>query len=371
VGKHVGFNPTAAGNLFLGINAFNLAHNAGSFSMTVLVIPSGMLAAVWDEPTDKFIFQGTMLTVSASVFAQNATPERIEFTAAVPGQAPTPICEAVLSGDGTYSCPWNLMFNGSYLHNGPITLGFTLNGRLKNGHALPSVVNPDGTRTGMLRYTITRVSNYYAGYAATDLNQPVAYQKVSGRWTVPQALCSPTETSYAVMWVGITSDASDTSLLAQLGTESACESGAAQYMLWWEMFPAPLVPLDLPVQPGDSVTASITFQHDTFQLTIDDPAAGAHFTTSQPGKTSDTSVAECIVEAPTVIDDFATNSGHVAPLANFGSVSVFCQISNNQPIADGPQNIIYQMSTDFGLTKATTSQLDEAGSTFTVQWHHR
>jgi len=41
------------------------------------------------------------------------------------------------------------------------------------------------------------------------------------------------------------------------------------------------------------------------------------------------------------------------------------------PIADGPQDIIYQMNTQAGNPKATTSDLDATGSTFTVYWHHR
>jgi hypothetical protein len=51
-------------------------------------------------------------------------------------------------------------------------------------------------------------------------------------------------------------------------------------------------------------------------------------------------------------------------------VSIFCQLNNNEPIANGPEDILYQMQTDTGIAKATTSDLDQAGSTFTVQWHH-
>ena len=103
---------------------------------------------------------------------------------------------------------------------------------------------------------------------------------------------------------------------------------------------------------------------------IDNPKERAHFSTTQAGQVSDTSVAECIAEAPTIIVDPATNRGHVAQLTNFGTVSIFCQLNNNQPLADGPEDILYQMQTDAGTAKATTSDLDQAGSTFTVQWHH-
>jgi hypothetical protein len=130
------------------------------------------------------------------------------------------------------------------------------------------------------------------------------------------------------------------------------------------------VPLDLPLRPGDSVTATVTFQQGKFHLVIDDPKERAHFSTTQTGQVSDTSVAECIAEAPTIIDNPATNGGHVAQLTNFGTVSIFCQLNNNEPIANGPEDILYQMQTDAGIAKVTTSNLDQAGSTFTVQWHH-
>ena len=168
----------------------------------------------------------------------------------------------------------------------------------------------------------------------------------------------------------MTSNASDQSLLAQLGTDSDCQSGIPQYSMWWEFFPAPSVPLDLPLQPGDSVTATVTFQQGQFQLMIDDPEEGVHFSTTQAGQVSDTSFAECIAEAPTIIDDPATNRGYVAQLTDFGTVSILCQLNNNEPIANGPEDILYQMQTDAGLAKATTSDLDQTGSTFTVQWHH-
>jgi len=370
VGTHAGFNPTSVGNLFLGVNAPNLASNAGSFHITVLIVPSGTLAGLWAAPEDGFSIQGTTVKLSAYVFAQNAIIDDVQFTAAVPGQVPLSICTAFNSGENIYSCDWDVTLNGNPFHNGPVTLGFTLNGNTNSGSALSPAVNPDGVRIGVVRYVLTQTNDYYAGYAATNLAQSVAYQKVTGHWRVPQAHCSPGENSLSSIWVGITSDATDQSLLAQLGTESDCQSGYPQYSMWWEMFPAPSVPLDLSLQAGDNVTATVTFNDGQFQLTIDDPKEGVHFSTTHPGKVTDTSVAECIVEAPTIIDDLATNKGHIAQLTDFGQVSVLCQLNNNEPIADGPQDILYQMQTKAGVLKAATSVLDQTGTTFTVQWHH-
>lgn len=370
VGTHIGFDPASTGNLFLGINGPRLSGNTGSFQITVLVIPPGTFTGMWITPRDSFNLQGTSLRLSAYVFAQNATIVNVQFTLTAAGQPAVTICQAFKSGADLYSCDWDIMLNGVPFRNGPVTLGFTLNGNRQGGVALAAQVNPDGVRRGMVTYVETQPNDIYAGYAATNLASSTAYQKVTGHWSVPPASCSPGENSASAVWVGMTSGASDQSLLAQLGTDSDCQNGSPLYFMWWEMFPAVAVPLDRPLQAGDSVTASVTFQNGSFQLSIDVPTEGVHFTTRHGGSVGDTSIAECIVEAPTIVDNLATNQGHVAQLTDFGQVSVNCQLNNNEPIATGPQDILYQMQTNAGIAKATTSALDQGGTTFTVQWQH-
>src|SRR5215469_8576591 len=168
VGTHVGFNPAVTGNLFMGVNAPDLARNAGSFHITVLIIPSGKFAGLWVAPKDGFTVQGTTMQLAAYVFAQNATIDKVQFTMAVPGQVPVSLCEAFKSGEDIYACDWAVTLNGIPFHSGPVTLGFTLNGNANNGGALTVAVNPDGIRTGMVRYVVTQLNHIYAGYAATD-----------------------------------------------------------------------------------------------------------------------------------------------------------------------------------------------------------
>jgi hypothetical protein len=369
VGTHVGFNPASAGNLFFGVNAPYLSGNVGSFTITVIIIPSGTFTGMWTAPAHALLVQGTQTILSAYVFAQNTNIDSVQFIVTVPGRAPLPVCTAVLVSEDTYSCPWDLTFNGVYLHNGPVTVGFTLHGNW-HGSTSKTLMNPDGLRTDIIRYALPQTTNIYAGYAATDFARQTTYQKVTGHWIVPRATCSPGENSASSVWVGMTSGASDQSTLAQLGADSDCNFGIPQYFMWWEMYPAPSVPLDPIVQPGDSITATVAFQQGHFLLSIDDPQQQFHFSTTQPGKVSDTAIAECITEAPTIVDDPTTNQGHVAQLADFGSVNISCQLNNNEPIANGPQDVIYQMKTSDNLAKASTSNLDQSGSTFTVQWHH-
>jgi hypothetical protein len=369
VGAHVGFNPASAGNLFFGINAPNLTANTGSFTITVVIIPSGTFTGLWFASATPNLIQGTRTTLSAYVFSQDANIDEVQFMVTVSGQAPTPVCTATPTGGDIYACNWDLTLKGNYLHNGPVTLGFTLHGRWHDNTS-KSLVNPDGTRTEIIRYALPQTTDIYAGYAATDFEGQTTYQKVTGHWIVPQAICSAGETSASSVWVGMTSASSLQSTLAQLGADSDCSSGTPQYYMWWEMYPEPSVPLDLVVMPGDSITATVTFQQNQFQLSIDDFQAHYHFSITKPGKASDTTIAECITEAPTIVDNPFNNQGHVAQLTNFGSVSISCQLNNNVPIANGPQDVLYQMQASNKIAKATTSDLDEAGSTFTVKWHH-
>jgi Peptidase A4 family len=369
VGTHVGFNPISAGNLFFGINAPNLTGNAGSFTITVVIIPSGTFTGMWSASANPGLIQGTRTTLSAYVFAQNTNIDNIQFVITVSGRAPMPVCDATPEGGDLYACNWDLTLNGAYLHNGPVTIGFTVHGSW-HGNASKSLVNPDGPRTEIVRYTLPQTTDIYAGYAATDFARQTTYQKVTGHWIVPRANCSPGENSASSVWVGMTSGASVQSTLAQLGADSDCDFGTPQYFMWWEMYPEPSVPLDLVVQPGDSITATVAFQQNQFHLSIDDPQAQFHFSVAKSGKASDTSIAECITEAPTIVDDPFTNQGHVAQLTDFGSVNISCQLNNNEPIAYGPQDVLYQMKTSHNIAKAITSNLDQVGSSFTVQWHH-
>lgn len=370
VGRHTSLLPPAPGNLFLGINAPDVSGRSGSFQLTVAIIPAGTLTGLWARPQNGFVVQGTDLTISAYVFAQNVFLTRVAFTITLPGRASVSTCQAFQSDGDLSTCDWDLTAGGTVFPNGQVTIGFALAGHTVGGSALTPVINPDGLLTGTITYVQTQLSENYAGYAATDLAHPVAYQEVSGSWVVPPARCSSGEDADASVWVGMTSDASDRSLLAQLGSATDCQGGQPLYYLWWEMFPAPSVQLDFPVQAGDRVAAAVTFRQGVFQLSLNVPGEGVHFSVSRVGKVSDTKIAECIVEPATIIDNLITNKGHQERLTNFGQATVRCQLDGNQPIAAGPQDILYQMQTNAGVARTFTSVLDASGTTFTVRWHH-
>lgn len=398
VGTHVGFSPATTGNLFLGLNAPHLSTGSGSFHMTVLIIPPGKMTGLWATPEDKFSVQGTSMMLSAYAFGQNVTNLTVNFTMLV-GHTTIPLCTASAGADDLFTCNWDLTRNGAYLNNGENALGFTVSGNPQSGAALAQVANPDGVRGGTITYEKTQFSVNYAGYAAIDFSGTTTYQEVSGSWTVPTATCSNGEDSDSAIWVGMTpapgNPTSDNPIyqsdspIFQIGTASGCSAGRPHYFIGWEQFPQPLMVRTFALQPGDMVTATVTFHQSAFAprqgnfiLAIDvhrTSAASANTpldvynyqTPPLSGDASAASMGECIVEAPTLI-----NSGTMQPqleqLTNFGQAQLTCHLNDNQPVARGPQDYIYKMTTDsFPQTpKAIPSALDASGSMFTVTWNH-
>jgi Peptidase A4 family len=362
VASHVAFVATTEGNLHLGFNTTSQAKNSGLFHLTVVVIPPGMTFGMWNSPQSNFTVQGTYVDLSAHIFASGNAVHSVHFTASFPGEAPVTICRGISVDSANYTCRWDARPQGSYLHNGKVTFGFVL-----DEDQGKSLLNPDGMRSGIVRYVVTQSNDIYAGYAAMDFTRPISHKKISAQWVIPTASCSFAETSMSAIWVGITGT-SDTSKLAQVATESSCQNGIPQYDAAWELFPEPAIPIDHPVQPGDKISASVSFQNGKFQMAIEDARAGWHFSISRPGVVADTRIAECIAEAPT-LENAATNESQVAQLTNFGTIHISCQMNGNAAIGDGPQNVRYQMDT--GTARAITSELDPGGTDFTVQWKRK
>jgi hypothetical protein len=394
VGARVEFNPTATGNLFLGINAPHVSTNSGSFHMTVLIIPPGAVAGLWATPGDSFSVQGTSMTLSAYAFGQNVANLTVNFTLMV-GQTPVSLCSASAGAGDLFTCHWDLTRNGTYLDNGKSVLGFTINSQSQGGAALAPFSNPDGLRTGTITYEKTQFSSNYAGYAAIDFSGTKTFQSVRGSWTVPTANCAGGENSDSAIWIGMTpaprNPTSDNPFYAQdspifqIGTDSGCLRGHPHYFIVWEQFPQPSVAQPFALEPGDIVTTAVTFQPGAFgrgdytlsinvsRMIATNTSQGVYNFQTSPlaGDVSASAMAECIVEAPTLIDPNTTRP-QLEQLTNFGKVNLTCNYNNDQPIANGPQDYIYKMSADSFLQtlKATTSDLDSSGATFTVTWDH-
>jgi len=162
--------------------------------------------------------------------------------------------------------------------------------------------------------TLSTTSTNWSGFAVeTNLNSPQnnAVSAVSGSWTVPTATGSGT--AYSSVWVGI--DGYSSSTVEQIGVEADVTGGKASYYAWYEMYPAyPVTISSVPVTPGDSISASVSYASGQYTLQLSDNTTGKSYSTVQALAGAQRSSAEWIVEAP--------SSGFgVLPLANFGTVN--------------------------------------------------
>jgi hypothetical protein len=179
-----------------------------------------------------------------------------------------------------------------------------------------AVAVPTHTPVGSLLHS---TSSHWSGYAA---QAPFlsSFNSVSATWTQPSVACSA-QNSYVALWVGL--DGYNDRSVEQIGTEGDCIRGVPTYYAWFEMYPRPSFNVDaVPVNAGDSVTASVTSQSlVSFVLTIKNNTTGATFSTTQYGFAQRSS-AEAIVEAP------STLRRGVLPLANFGTAQ-FSNVTAN------------------------------------------
>jgi Peptidase A4 family len=210
-----------------------------------------------------------------------------------------------------------------------------------------------GTVSGGVNAAATTSANW-AGYAVTGT--PGTFTRVSGSWTQPPVTCGAAN-AFSSFWAGLDGDGTQT--VEQTGTEADCSGGAATYAGWYEIFPDAPVFYDNPVQPGDSMSASVTaVGGGAFILTLTDATQGWTQTTHQTSATAQLGSAEVIAEAP--------SNGTVLPLANFGTVNFTSATVGNTIPGDADPAALTMVSAG-GITEATPSALT-GGNSFTVTW---
>jgi hypothetical protein len=202
----------------------------------------------------------------------------------------------------------------------------------------------------------TAQSTNWSGFAVTGGTG--AFTSVSASWTQPAVTCPRHGQQFSSFWAGL--DGFNSNSVEQTGTEGDCNRGTANYFGWFEMFPAFPVNFSNPVQPGDSISASVTFSGtETFTLVLHDATQGwtQNIVQNQTGLTR--SSAEVISEAP------SSNSG-VLPLANFGTVNYSASSANGTSL--GTQNPIQiTMVNNSGAAKDSTSSISSGGA-FSNTW---
>jgi hypothetical protein len=151
----------------------------------------------------------------------------------------------------------------------------------------------------------TDTSTNWSGYAATG----GTFTSVTGTWTVPTV--ATTTTGADATWVGI--GGINTTDLIQAGTEATVSGGEVAYGAWIEMLPAASRPISLTVNPGDSVTVTITQKSDLdWLIDMRNNTTGGRYNTTVQYRSSRAS-AEWVQEAPSL-------GRSIVPLDDFGSV---------------------------------------------------
>jgi Peptidase A4 family len=202
----------------------------------------------------------------------------------------------------------------------------------------------------------TAESTNWSGYAATGGKG--AFTSVSGTWTQPTAHCTSHSDQYAAFWVGLDGYNSDS--VEQTGTDSDCDGTTPDYYGWYEMYPAYPVYYSKTVEPGDHMSASVTFSGtDTYTLVLKDTTRGWTKTVTKNDSGLARSSAEVITEAP-------SSSSGVLPLADFGTVSYGSSKANGTSLASHrPTKII--MVDNSGNEKDSTSAINSSGG-FSNTW---
>ena len=191
-----------------------------------------------------------------------------------------------------------------------------------------------------------------AGYGVAGAQ----YDSVNGSWTVPATSCSAHENSEASAWVGLGGlGGVPGETLEQIGTDTSCNNGTAQYYAWWEMVPAsgqscPAYPspepsgsnsppgcaqlIPSPVLPGDHVTAGVNYVGGgRYIMVLNDLTQGWSQTEDETGPgdsaTNARNAALWIVEARVPLTRYATGP---LPEIFFSDCT-----ANHSPIGDGPE----------------------------------
>ena len=203
-------------------------------------------------------------------------------------------------------------------------------------------------------------SRNWAGYAASGSQ----FTAVSGTWTVPQVNAGGSAGGADATWVGIGGVTSTD--LVQAGTQAEVTGpGQVSYGAWIETLPQPAQTVPLTVNPGDTITVSLTQQASgSWQISIQDKTTGQNFQTTVLYNSSQSS-AEWIEEAPAA----ASVGLRIVTLDDFGQV----QFQNGTATEGGRQVTIAQaggqpitMYGRGGQPLAQPSPLGSDGSSFTV-----
>ena len=231
-------------------------------------------------------------------------------------------------------------------------------------HAARVSLGPAATQLGDIK--IYESSNL-SGYAVVGEE----FTEASGSWIVPAVNCAASPYGSASFWVGI--DGWSNATVEQTGIEAGCNDQQPYYCAWYEFAPKPGVTItSVPVNPGDNISASVTYDPSGFTVTMTNLTTGKSYSFTATVPEARRASAEWIVElngaygltdfnAVRFGSDFtsaestnsATNSTTSGPIGAFGDSVQGSVIVNNQ------------------REQAVPSFLSLDGTSFTVTWWAR
>jgi hypothetical protein len=187
-------------------------------------------------------------------------------------------------------------------------------------------------------------SSNWAGYAVSDTNTvqtgttdpaiaaPLQFTSVTATWTVPAVRCTAGTASFSSFWVGLGGYSSTANALEQTGTDADCSAaGKPSYYAWYELVPDPSTRVNLKVNAGDTISASVNWTGTQALVQVKNRTRKTSFTKLLDSAAPDLSSAEWIAEAPSQCS--SADRCRVLPLANFGSVGFtrIATIANGHP----------------------------------------
>jgi Peptidase A4 family len=208
----------------------------------------------------------------------------------------------------------------------------------------------------------------WSGYIDSRSHANKTFSAVSATWSQPEVTCPTDEDQEAVFWVGL--DGATDSTVEQDGTMAVCYLGTPTYYTWWEMYPTSSIEIVGGIEPGDTISASVSYAGGKYSLQVTDSTDPASsFTKSKKcgsGLTCARSSAEWIVETP-------SGSRGYYPLPNFGSwtpaTAAVTGATASGSISAFPDNAI-DMVSDAGYDLATAGSLADGGTSFTDTWEN-
>jgi Peptidase A4 family len=188
----------------------------------------------------------------------------------------------------------------------------------------------------------------WSGYAATTRR----FHAVTADVAAPVVTCGD-EDSEVSIWVGL--DGYDNGIVEQVGVGASCRRGVVRYSAWWEVYPRPIVAIDVAIVAGDVV-----------HLGVEATAAGPRFdlvdtTTGRAFHDVSTLTGQTYASAEVIVERHAYGS-----LARFGTVTFVAATVDGAPLATiHPRPILMVGDDEVPLVDVGTIG---AGGTFTVRW---